>query len=543
MRSLSGNVIFTGLPKTSGLSMTRTQTSKDVSDAPHGAGGVLTALVLTAMVCNLNISAATVALPSIATAFDASQTMLNLISLGAGLGLSMSVLYFGALADRYGRKQILLIGLSLLVVASMLSAFSVSGEMLIAARMFTGLAAGMAYPTTLSLITALWAPGARRTGAIAIWSSVGGMTSVAGGVLAGTLLIWFDWGSVFFLSVPVAAAALLLVIRVVPSHVDESTEPVDHLGGVLSVFGVGPLVLGISFVLDPELHTIGLWLLAAAILLLSFFVIRQVRASNPIFDLRIARRRMFWVPALCGMIIFGGMIGSIFVGEQFMQSVLGYSALEAGLAVIPAAVGLVISAPIAARLVTAQGTRVAIFTGYLIVLLGFISMLFWREHSPYILLGFSFLAIGSGAAFVITSSSRALTSSTPVRRVGMASATSDLQSDLGGSVFQALLGSILALGFARAISDQITASGAADSISSEVSRALRSSFASASQVAAKYPEYQDQILEAARQSLVDGALGAYLVGGVAIVIGAALVLFLLPTNRKERELLAGYSER
>lgn len=524
--------------------MTATQSQGEEQEAvPRRAGLVLTALVLTAMVCNLNISAATVALPSIATAFDASQTVLNLIGLGAGLGLSMSVLYFGAVADRYGRKQLLMIGLVLVVVASLISAFAPSAEVLIAARVFTGLAAGMAYPTTLSLITALWAPGARRTGAIAIWSSVGGMTSVAGGVLAGTLLIWFDWGSVFFLSVPVAVVALLLVARAVPSRVGESDEAVDHLGGVLSVLGIAPLVLGISFVLAPGLGSLGAWLLVAAAVLLALFVVRQLRAGNPIFDLRIARRRMFWVPALCGMIIFGGMIGAIFVGEQFMQSVLGYTALGAGLAVIPAAVGLVLSAPLAARLVTAKGTRRAMLTGYLIVLLGFVSMLFWREGSPYPLLGFSFLAIGAGAAFVITSSSRALTSSTPVRRVGMASATSDLQSDLGGSVFQALLGAILALGFSSAISAAIASSGAADSITAEVSQALRSSFASAAQVASQYPEYQDQILEAAKQSLVDGALGAYLVGGVAIAIGTALVLVLLPSNRKENELLAGYAER
>lgn len=520
----------------------RVDTTKQ-SDAPPRAGVVLTALVLTAMVSNLNISAATVALPSIAAAFDASQLTLNLIGLGAGLGLSMSVLYFGALADRYGRKQILMLGLVLVVVASLLSAFAPTAEILIAARVFTGLAAGLAYPTTLSLITALWAPGARRTGAIAIWSSVGGMTSVAAGVLAGVLLLWFDWGSVFFLSVPVAAVALLLVWRAVPSHVGESNEAVDHIGGVLSVLGVAPLVLGISLVFDPQLSTVGAIMLVAAVVLLALFVIRQLRAANPIFDLSVAKRRMFWVPALCGMIVFGGMVGAIFVGEQFMQSVLGYTALGAGLAVIPAAAGLVVSAPIAARLVTASGTRITMLTGYVLVLIGFITMLFWREDSPYVLLGIGFLAIGAGAAFVMTSASRALTSSTPVRRVGMASATSDLQADLGGSVFQALLGSILAVGFSATISAAITDSGMADSITNDVGQALRSSFASAAQVASQFPQYQADILEAARQSLVDGALGAYFVGGIALVIGIVLLLVLLPSNKKEQEMLAAYAAK
>lgn len=509
--------------------------------APPRAGLVLTALVLTAMVCNLNISAANVALPSIGRAFDASQIVLNLVGVGSGLGLSMSVLYFGAISDRYGRKQVLTLGLVFVVLASLLSAFAPNVGVLFAARVFTGLAADMAYPTTLSLITALWAPGPGRTGAIAVWSGVGGMTSVAGGVLAGTLLIWFPWGSVFFLSVPVAGLALGLVAAVVPSHVGESAEPVDHLGGILSALGIAPLILGVSFVFDPDLGTLGIWLLGIAAAVLLVFVVRQVFARNPIFDLHIVGRRMFWVPALTGGIIFGGMIGAIFVGEQFMQNILGYSALGAGLAVIPAAVGLVFSSPVAAKLVTSSGTRTTMLTGYSIVFAGFITMLFWREHSPYVLLGVGFLAIGSGAAFVITSSSRALTSSVPVRRAGMASATSDLQADLGGSVMQALLGAILALGFSSAIGARIDQTGQADAIGTDITRALRSSFASAAQVADQFPQYRDAILEAARQSLVDGALAAYLVGGLSILCGAILVVTLLPSNAREKELLAGYA--
>ena len=140
----------------------------------------------------------------------------------------------------------------------------------------------------------------------------------------------------------------------------------------------------------------------------------------------------------------------------------------------------------------------------------------------------------------MTPASRALTESTPVRRVGMASATSDLQRDLGGSVMQALLGAILATGFASAFARSIAASSEASQISDSVTAALQASFASALHVADQYPQYKDEILAAASHSLVAGALGAYLVGAIAIAIGAGLVAFCLPSHAKERELVALY---
>ncbi|WOQ68504.1 MFS transporter [Microbacterium limosum] len=508
--------------------------------APARAPLVLTSLILAALVCNINLAAANIALPDIGDAFGADQTQLNLVALGCSLGLAMSVLYLGAVADRYGRKQLLLVGLALTVVASFLSAFAGSIELLIAARIFTGIAAGMAYPTTLSLITALWSRGPGRTGAIALWSSVSAMATVIGSVLAGLLLVVLWWGSAFLVAAPIAAAAFVLVWILVPSHVHESTAPVDHPGGVLSVLAISAFVLGISEVFAPGRAGLGLGLLGAAVLLMLVFGIRQHRTRHPLYDLAVARRRMFWVPAAGGMIVFGSLMGAMFVGQQFLQNILGYDTLEAGLSVVPAAVGLLLVAPLSARLVLARGSRVTMLAGYALVLLGFVTMLFWREHTPYWLIGTGFLVIGAGAAFAMTPASRALTESTPVARVGMASATSDLQRDLGGSIMQAILGAILASGFAAAFARQIEASGQSASISASVTEALQASFASALHVADQYPQYRDEILSAASLSLVEGALGAYLVGAVAIVLGAAVVAIGLPSHERERELVASY---
>ncbi|PJJ65538.1 MFS transporter [Compostimonas suwonensis] len=508
---------------------------------PPRAGLVLAALLIAAVVCNINFAAATVALPAIGMSYDASQTALNLVGLGTGLGLAMSVLYFGAVADRFGRKQLLLIGMVLTIVASLLSAFAPTIEILIGARVFTGLAAGMAYPTTLSLITALWAEGPKRTSAIALWASLGGMASVAGGVVAGGVLAISSWNVAFLLSIPVAIVAIILIMTAVPSHVDESTEPVDHLGGILSTIGIAALVLGIGVVLAPGGGTVGGVLIGGAVVFIGLFLWRQRVAKNPLYDLSVARRRLFWVPALAGTIAFGSLIGAMFVGEQFMQNILGYTPLGAGAAVIPAAVGLILMAPVSARIVITSGTRGTMLVGYAFIIVAFLTMLAWREGTPYWLIGIGFFVIGAGAAFVITASSRSLTSTTPVRRVGMASATSDLQNDLGGSIMQALLGAVLAGGFATAFADVLTSSGAASSIGPDVTRALQASFASAAHVATQYPQYSDDILEAARQSLVAGSLGAYLIGAVAIVIGAVVVWFGLPSRQKEAELRESYT--
>ncbi len=525
------------------MSETKTEESgSGTPEAPAREKAVLAALLLAAVVCNVNFAAATVSLPDIGASFDASQTNLNLVGLGTGLGLSMSVLYFGAVADRYGRKQLLLLGMALTVVASLLSAFAPSVEILIFARVFTGLAAGMSYPTTLSLITALWADGPKRTNAIALWAGVGGMASVSGGVLAGAVLAISSWHIAFLLSIPFALIAIYLVASAIPSHVGESSEPVDHLGGILSTIGIASLVLGIGLVFAPGGVAVGATLLALAAVMIALFVLRQRRAPNPLYDLNIARRRLFWAPALAGMIAFGSLIGAMFVGEQYMQNILGYSPLGAGAAVVPAALGLVLMAPVAARTVTGSGTRKAMMIGYSLIFLAFLTMLAWREHTGYWLIGLGFFIIGAGAAFVVTASSRSLTSCTPLRRVGMASATSDLQNDLGGSIMQALLGAVLAGGFAGEFRNIIRSSGAEHHISHEVTRALQASFASAEHVATGFPRFSGDILEAARQSLLAGSLEAYLIGAVAILGGFAVVWFGLPSGDREAELREDYAK-
>ena len=508
--------------------------------APARAGLVLVSLILVAAVANLNLSVANVALPSIGEAFDSSQVTLNLIAVGYSLGLAASVLYLGAVGDRYGRKLMLVLGTTLAIPMSLLAGFAPSDEVLFAARVGGGLAAGMAYPTTLAMIAALWS-GPGRTKSIALWSALGGAIAMLGPLVSGALLEEFDWGSVFIVTIPLAVVALFMAVRFVPSHVNEATEPVDNLGGILSVVLVGSLILSINFAPVPNETTLVLGLAAIAAAALIGFYIRQRRAANPLYDLKVASRRVFWVAACAGIIVFGTLMAQAFVSQQYLQNVNGYSTLQAGAAALPIALVMVVVAPRSAKLVEARGARFTLLSGYVFVFLAFVWMLLvWSEGTPYWQIALAYIFMGIGVGLAGTPASHSLTGSVPVTRAGMASGTADLQRDLGGAIMQSIFGALLTAGYATAFAAAITASPDADKVSDSVEAQLTKSFAGAEQIAKQYPQYADAITASAKESFLDGADWAYTAGIAAILLGGVLVFFLFPRKRQEEELLAAY---
>ncbi len=520
-------------------SVTAVKPPQDGSAAavPARAGAVLATLIMVAAVANLPLAMANVALPSIGAYFDASQTQLNLVAVAYSLGLACSVLWLGALGDRYGRKLMLLLGVILAMPAALISAFAPSINVLIFGRLFGGFAAGMAYPTTLALITALWGPGPERTRSIALWAAIGGAISACGPLLSGLLLTRFPWNSVFFVVLPVAVVALIMALRFVPAHVNEATEPVDNLGGILSLVLVGTFILAINFAPVPSARTAVIGLAVIALIALVLFVLRQRRTEKPLYDLKVAARPTFWVAAVAGIIVFGSLMGAMFIGQQFLQDVLGYATVDAGFAILPAAVFMILVAPRSAKLVEARGARFTLLFGYVFVMLGFLTMLLlWKENIPYwmVALGYSFVGIGVGLAG--TPASRSLTASVPVTRAGMASGTADLQRDLGGAMMQSIFGALLAAGYAAAMLAMPNASEVPASIASSMTM----SYAGAQAVAAQYPQYADQISAAAKTSFLAGDQYAYIAGIIAVLIGAALVFFFYPRLDEERKLLLSY---
>ncbi len=495
---------------------------------------MLLSLILVAAVANLNLSVANVALPDIGESFDSSQTTLNLIAVGYSLGLAASVLWLGALGDRYGRKLMIVLGMTLSIPASIVAGFAPSDTVLFVARVVGGVSAGLAYPTTLALITALWS-GPARTKSIALWSALGGGFAMLGPLISGVLLEYFDWGSVFLVTLPLALLALFMALRFVPAHVNESTDPVDNLGGILSAVLVGSLIISINFLPVPNEKTIALVLLVVAVVAAVLFFLRERRAKNPLYDLPVAARPTFWVAACGGIIVFGSLMGAAFINQQYFQNVLGYSTVEAGAAILPAVFAMVLVAPRSAKLVQANGSRRTLLSGQFAIFLAFAGMLLlWGEDTSYWVVAIPLIFLGIGVGLAGTPSSNSLTGSVPVRRVGMASGTADLQRDLGGALMTSIFGALLAAGYASAMA------GVDSNTTQSTQAQLQLSFASAENVASHHPAQASQITAAAQQSFLDGDQWAYVAAMVAVLIGMALVFRFFPRKDEEEALRAAY---
>ena len=235
-------------------------------------------------------------------------------------------------------------------------------------------------------------------------------------------------------------------------------------------------------------------------------------------------------------------MGAMFIGQQYLQNVLEYSTLDAGTAIIPAAIGLVLIAPRSAKLIESHGSRLTLLVGYFFCLLGFLTMLLlWDESTPYWEVGLAYLLVGVGVGFAGTPASHSLTGSVPVARVGMASGTSDLQRDLGGAIMQSILGAVLTAGYAASISASIASSPDKDKVTDNIQAELQKSFSSAAEVAEQYPQHSKQIIAAARESFLDGDHRAYIAGIVAILLGALIVRLCFPNKDDEARLHAKYA--
>ena len=524
----------TGEPRLVRLLLMAAPGAANRDEAPARAGLVLAALILVAGVANLNLSVANVALPDIGKHFDSSQTTLDLIAVGYSLGLAASVLYLGALGDRYGRKLMLLLGMALSVPACLLAAFAPTDEVLFIARVIGGLSAGMAYPTTLALIAALVVGtrahevdrpvvGARRRDRLA---GAAGLGRAAGAVRVG-------------IGVPGHPAAGRDRVpdgrQVRPGARQRDDEAVDNPGGILSVVLVAALILSINFAPVPNKGTLAIGLAAIAAAALIGFYIRQRRAQQP--AVRPARRR---APDLLGR--GGGRDHRVRLadGRRVRQPAVPAERARlldarSGRGVPAAIVFMVLVAPRSAKLVESRGARFTLLCGYVSLLLAFATMLLlWDEGVPYWKIGLAYVFIGIGVGFAGTPASHSLTGSVPVQRAGMASGTADLQRDLGGAIMQSVFGALLTAGYAAAAAAAIAAAPSNQAITDSENQ-LTKSFAGAEAVAEQYPQYAAQITAAARQSFLDGDQWAYTAGIVAVVLGALLVFFMFPKKDEEQQ--------
>lgn len=504
-------------------------------DRPPRSAWVLVALVTGAIMANINLSVANVALPTIGSDLDASQDQLTLVANAFALGLASTVLYLGSIGDRYGRKLLFVIGAIATVPASMLAAWAPNVEVLILARFLGGVSAALVFPTTLSIIGALYR-GRPRITAIALWSGLGSGFAAVGPVIGGWMLEYFWWGSVFLISLPLVVVALGIGLVVLPWHSQEERFPVDHLGGVLSVIGVGGLILWIEHLDDG--WTVSRWInLALVALLLAVFFWRQTRAKRPLVALPLAKARTFWVAFVAGGITFGSLIGAMFVGQQFMQNVLGYDPFIAAAVVLPSAVCTALFGQVAGKLIASKGSQFTFMLGLGSVAVAFTMMLItWREGASIWWVLASFAFVGTGVGLSATPASRSLMNSVPPSRGGMGSAFLDLTRDLGGAIIQAFMGALLAGFYAIRVGKELASlpTDEASKVSNEVSEQLTSSFESAASVASKYSGSTAQdIINGASAAFTEGKSAAIGIALLFTIAGLLLVLFRYPGRDEE----------
>ena len=310
---------------------TRSYTQEE-SPIPH-SGPILTTLVLGAVITSINLSIANVALPSVAVSLEANSSQQNWIATGFTLALAANVLYLGAISDRYGRRMMFLIGAFATIPTALLSALAWSPTVLIIGRILSGLAGAALIPTTLSLITAIWPAGLGRTRAIALWSGLGGGMSALGPMFAGLLIQWLSWNWAFILPIPLALVDLYLGWRYLPKRNKESTHPVDHPGGVLSVIFVGALIYAINEFPSGGFTTKVITPLVLAFIALGAFIWRELKVQIPLMDLMVWKNRVFTGAAVAATIAFGAMMDSsyLLVGPAY-----GFLGLGVGIASTPA---------------------------------------------------------------------------------------------------------------------------------------------------------------------------------------------------------------
>ena len=226
-----------------------------------------------------------------------------------------------------------------------------------------------------------------------------------------------EWPWVFFIVIPVAVIALLMAMRNIPAHINETTEKVDNFGGILSVILVGAFVLALNFITIAEYQTMAYQLLGVFLIATIIFIIRQRKAKYPLYDLNYAKRPTFWVAAVAGIIIFGSLMGAMFIGQQYMQDVLAFGTIQSALPAIFAGACMILAAPRSAKMVETEGSRTTLLTGYVFIMIAFVMMLvFWKEGTSFWVVVITFMFVGVGIGLSGTPASRSLTGIGPGRQ-------------------------------------------------------------------------------------------------------------------------------
>jgi EmrB/QacA subfamily drug resistance transporter len=491
---------------------------------------VLGTMCLSLLLIVMDNTIVNVALPTLQRELDASTTQLQWIVDAYILVFAGLLLTMGSLGDRFGRRGALAIGLSVMGTASILSSFANTADQLIATRALMGVGGALIMPATLSIITNVFTDRRERAQAIAIWSATAGAAVAIGPVTGGWLLEHFWWGSVFLVNVPVVVVALVLGHLFVPTSRDPAAPPVDVPGALLSIAGLVALVWAIiegpGGWTDPEI--IGGFAVAAV--LLGIFVLWERRTRFPMLNMSFFRNPRFTAASAAIMLTFFAMFGSLFLLTQFLQSILGYTPLEAGIRLLPMAGVMLVVAPLSAKVVERIGSKIVVATGLTVGAVGLIlaSRLTVGASYPEVLAALVVLA--AGLALVMPSATESIMGSLPLAKAGVGSAVNDTTRQVGGALGVAVLGSVMSSTYGP----RVTAAISGFPVSSEQATAIHDQIGAAMQAASEIGGEPGRMLaDVASRAFADGMSTAFIIGATALVLGAVIVTLFLPARARD----------
>lgn len=483
---------------------------------------ILAVLCLSLLIVVIDNTVLNTALPILAGELGAGTTDLQWIVDGYTLVFAALVVLAGALGDRFGRRGALTAGLALFAAGSAAAALSDSAGQLIAFRAVMGVGAAFVMPATLSILSAVFPP-AERASAIGIWSAMAGVGVVAGPTLGGLLLDHFSWSSVFWINVPLVAAALAGAAAVVPA------VPGRRRGsGRLDVVGAALSALAMLALVDAIIEGPGRgWTsgrtaaeLAVGAAAVAAFAVWELRAATPLIDVRVFANRAFSVATSAVALSFFALYGSLFALTQYLQLVKGFSPLIAGLGALPFAGAMLVTSPLSTPVAARLGARPVISAGLTLMGAGLLLAAQVQADTGYAYLAVATAVMGTGMGLALAPAGESILSVLPAEQAGVGSAVNDTVQELGGTLGVAVIGSTVAATFRSAID--------AAALPAPITARARDSIAAADAAAARSGPLAGQVTQIAHNAFTSAMATGFTVAAAVSLAGAALAVTLLP---------------
>ncbi|MBT8228501.1 MAG: MFS transporter, partial [Dactylosporangium sp.] len=433
---------------------------------------------------------------------------------------------WGVLADRAGRRRILLIGLTLFGLASLASTWAQTPGHLILARAAMGIGGAGVLPATLSIISDVFDP-SERARAIGVWAGTVGLATAIGPVVGGWLLEHFWWGSIFLINVPIVVVGMVAILAVVPESRDPRPGRIDIVGVLLSVVGLVSLVYGI---VDGGEHGFlraqALAPMAAGIAVLALFIAYERRLTFPALDVRLFANSAFSAAVSALGLAFFAAMGTMFFVSFYLQTVRGYSPLNAGMMLLPFAGAQLLFAPRSAAAVRRFGARTVCSTGMALVATALIGMAFIDATTPIWAIGVIFFVQGAGMANVMPPATTTALAALPAEKAGVGSAINNTIRQVGGALGVAVLGSLLSSVYRDRLGPEIT------NLPAAVRTVASESIAGAYGAAERLGPAGDALSGAADDAFLSAMHLVALAAATVAVIGAVVVGRWLPGRER-----------